>query len=185
MNRRILLVMVIVLTLITAVVHLILGGGMVGMMAGSRGPTGEPPVQPGEPPEGFQLPNNGQVPGNGQPPQNEPPPGGAPDGIGFLPLPILFVLNGIGYLALLALLTLPIPYLREHPSITHWALIGYAALTFALYFVVNGFGRFLGNPLAIVSKVAELLLILCTFLHWWAVRMRAMPTSPPAAPTEA
>lgn len=166
MNRSIWLVMIIVLTLITSAVHLALGGGMVGIMAGGGFPAGGPP-------EGFQPPNDGQGPGSGRPPQNAPPPGAVPGGMGFLPLPILFMLNGIGYLVLLALLVLPVPYLRHHPSITHWVLIGYTALTFILYFVVNGFGRLLGNPAAIISKVAELLLIICAFLHWQAVRSAA------------
>lgn len=93
MNRRILLVAMIVLTLITAVVHLALGGGMIGVVAGGGFPAGGPPG-------GFQPPSDGQGPDGGQPPQNGPPPGGAPGGTGFLLLPILFVLNGIGYLAL-------------------------------------------------------------------------------------
>jgi hypothetical protein len=156
----------IVLTLITAVVHLALGGGMIGVVAGGGFPVGGPPG-------GFQPPSDGQGPDGGQPPQNGPPPGGAPGGTGFLLLPILFVLNGIGYLALLALLVLPVPYLRQHPGVSHWVLIGYTALTFVLYFAINSFGRFLGNPMAIVSKAAELLLIICAFLHWRAVRSAA------------
>lgn len=170
MNRKISLVMIIVFALVTAAVHLALGG-MIGMRAGGGFPVGGPP-------QGVQPPNGGLAPGSGQPPLNAPPTGGAPGGIGFLPLPILFILNGIGYLALLALLVLPVPYLRQHPGFTHWVLIGYTALTFVLYIAINGFGSLLGNPLAMVSKAAELLLIICTFLRWWVIRKAAPAPAP-------
>lgn len=169
MNRRVLLVLVIGLTLTTAVVHLLLGGGMVAMMAGGR---------PGGPGGGQFGPPNGQTPQGGQFPANGQPPGPGRAGPGGLmaalpiPLPILFVLNAIGYLALLALIVLPIPYFKDHAALTHWLLIGYAALTFVLYFAMNGTGRFFENPMAVVAKVAELLLIVVTFLH-----LRAMQSS--------
>lgn len=123
---------IIVLVIITALIHLQRGVGMGG------GPPG------GGPPAG----------GNGG------PPGGAPGG-GFnimqalpLPLPTLFLLNGIGYLVLLVALYLPA--LRPYQRIVRWLLIAFAAVTIIMYFVVAGF-RF--NPIGLFDKVAELALI--------------------------
>jgi len=48
----------------------------------------------------------------------------------------LFVLNGLGYLGLLAALQLPLPQLARFRPITRWALMGYAALTIVLYFLM-------------------------------------------------
>ena len=47
----------------------------------------------------------------------------------------LFVLNGLGYLGLLAALLLPIPALRRLRGITRLVLLGYTALTIVLYFI--------------------------------------------------
>jgi hypothetical protein len=48
----------------------------------------------------------------------------------------LFLLNGLGYLGLLALLQLPIPQLARFRSAARWALIAFAALTIVLYFII-------------------------------------------------
>jgi hypothetical protein len=79
-------------------------------------------------------------------------------------LDILFVLNGIGYFALLAALFLPnVPIFANNRPLAHYLTILFAALTFVLYFVFNGFSDF--GPAAIVAKLAELLLIISTVLH--------------------
>ena len=49
----------------------------------------------------------------------------------------LFVLNGLGYLGLLAALQLPIPQLARFRGAARWALVGYTALTIVLYFIDN------------------------------------------------
>ena len=49
---------------------------------------------------------------------------------------MLFILNGLGYLGLLAALQLPIPQLARFQSTTRWALVAYAALTIVLFFVM-------------------------------------------------
>jgi hypothetical protein len=41
----------------------------------------------------------------------------------------VFILNGIGYLTLLAALYLPVPRLVLHRRVVRWALVGYATLT--------------------------------------------------------
>ena len=79
-------------------------------------------------------------------------------------LGIAFVLNGVGYFALLAALFVPgVPVFGDNRAAAHYVMILYAALTFVLFFVFNGFSDI--GPAAIVSKLAELLLIIATVLH--------------------
>ena len=49
---------------------------------------------------------------------------------------MLFILNGLGYLGLLAILQLPIPRLVRFRSVARWVLIAYAALTIVLFFLM-------------------------------------------------
>jgi hypothetical protein len=49
---------------------------------------------------------------------------------------MLFILNGLGYLGLLAALQLPIPQLARFRSAARWALVAFAALTIVLFFVM-------------------------------------------------
>ncbi len=80
---------------------------------------------------------------------------------------VLFFLNGLGYLALLAALFLPIPQLSGYRPLLRRALAGYAALTIVagvFSVVVIHFGAI---RLAYYTKVDELLLI---FLLWLAGR---------------
>ena len=49
---------------------------------------------------------------------------------------MLFILNGLGYLALLAVLQLPIPQLARFRSAARWALIAFAAVTIVLFFIM-------------------------------------------------
>ncbi|HEU5104169.1 MAG TPA: hypothetical protein VFU22_34365 [Roseiflexaceae bacterium] len=71
-----------------------------------------------------------------------------------------FILNGLGYLALLGALYLPIPQLVPWRRQIRWLMIGYTALTFALWVA---FGSRI--PIAYICKVAELLLIGCLLLE--------------------
>jgi hypothetical protein len=48
-----------------------------------------------------------------------------------------FILNGLGYLALLAALYLPIPRLVPYRRAVRWALIGYAVLTLLLWVAIG------------------------------------------------
>ena len=72
----------------------------------------------------------------------------------------MFILNGLGYLGLLGALFLPIPFIKDYRGIWRWVLMGYAALTFVLYFVMGG------EPTvhAYSAKAAEAVLILLLFL---------------------
>ena len=64
----------------------------------------------------------------------------------------VFILNGLGYLALLVALFLP--SLARYRGLVRWALIGYTALTILLWL-------FLGarTPIGYMDKVIEIVLI--------------------------
>jgi hypothetical protein len=57
---------------------------------------------------------------------------------------ILFILNGLGYLGLLAALQLPIPQLARFRSAARWALVAYATLTIVLWFIMAPLYDFIG-----------------------------------------
>jgi hypothetical protein len=79
-------------------------------------------------------------------------------------LDYLFVLNGLGYLTLLAGLFVPnFPVLGGNRALAHYLMIIFAGLTFVLYFVFNGFSNI--GAAAIVAKLAEIVLIIATFMH--------------------
>ena len=68
---------------------------------------------------------------------------------------MLFLLNGLGYLGLLAVLQLPIPQLARFRSLARWTLVAYAALTIVLFFVMAPFYDFIGS----LDKAIEVALI--------------------------
>lgn len=74
----------------------------------------------------------------------------------FLIPDILFVLNGISYLGLLAALYLPIARLAAYKNIIRFALIGFTALTIVLWFAITG-GY--GTSIAYIDKAIEAVLI--------------------------
>jgi hypothetical protein len=49
----------------------------------------------------------------------------------------VFILNGLGYLTLLAALYLPIPWLAPYRHVVRWTLIGYATLTISLWIAIG------------------------------------------------
>jgi hypothetical protein len=71
----------------------------------------------------------------------------------------LFTLNAIGYVALVGLLYVPLPVTQRGRRAVRWTLIGYAALTFALYLV---WGLMKGEwliPIGPADKLIEALLV--------------------------
>ena len=126
---------IIVLVIITALIHLQRG---IGMSFGSGGP-----------PPGA---------GSGGPPPGGPP-GGAGGGFNIMqllpvPIPVLFLLNGIGYLVLVTALYLPA--LSSYRRLIRWLLIAFAALTIVMYFLIAGFRM---NPIGLFDKLVEVALI--------------------------
>lgn len=70
---------------------------------------------------------------------------------------IVFLLNGLGYLALLAALYF-LPQMAGQRSMVRWALLAFTAVTFVLYFVFNW--PDIWSPMGIVDKLIELVLII-------------------------
>lgn len=66
----------------------------------------------------------------------------------------VFILNGLGYLGLLAALYAPIPQLARYRSIARWVLICYAALTVVLWIAIGE-----RTPIGYADKVIEVALI--------------------------
>jgi hypothetical protein len=71
----------------------------------------------------------------------------------------VFILNGLGYLSLLAALFLPVPQLANRRNLVRWVLVGYTALTIFLWIL---FG--LRVPIGYVDKVIEVALIVLLLL---------------------
>ena len=191
MNHKVLLGVVVVLTLVTAGIHGTFAANML-----SRQPGGNRPPQASSAQQGNgQAPGGANAQGNGGPNAqgvgpnaggNRPAGGfrgnGAPLSFLFRYLGPLFVANALGYLVLLALIALPIPFFKDHVALAHWLLITFAAVTFVAYFGVNGFGGFLRNTLALIAKPDEILLIVFTYLHLRAVQSSAaVPAASPAS----
>jgi hypothetical protein len=72
----------------------------------------------------------------------------------------VFILNGLGYLALLAALYLPIPQLESRRDIVRWALVGFAVLTIFLWILFGVRG-----PLGYADKAIEVVLIVLLLLE--------------------
>jgi hypothetical protein len=68
----------------------------------------------------------------------------------------MFVLNGVGYLALAAALYF-IPQLAGQRSLIRWVLMGYTALTIVLYFVLT---PNIMSPVGLADKAVELILVI-------------------------
>jgi hypothetical protein len=77
-----------------------------------------------------------------------------------LPLPTLFLLNGIGYLVLVTALYLP--QLRSYQPIVRWLLIIFAAVTIIMYFAIAGLRP---NPVGLLTKAVEIALIVLLLIE--------------------
>lgn len=66
----------------------------------------------------------------------------------------IFILNGLGYLALLAVLFAPIPQFAPYRRYARWALIGYTTLTLLLWVAIGE-----RTTIGFVNKANELLLL--------------------------
>ena len=77
-----------------------------------------------------------------------------------VPSPPGLILNGVGYVVLLAALYLPIALLSRFRNTIRWVLVGYAALTVILWVLVGP-----RVTIAYIDKVIELLLILLLLLE--------------------
>lgn len=72
----------------------------------------------------------------------------------------LFILNGLGYLALLAVIFLPVSRLLPLRAAARWGLILYTAVTVVLYFWAHRGGLWMEDGLGLMTKMVEIILIL-------------------------
>jgi hypothetical protein len=77
----------------------------------------------------------------------------------------LLVLNGLGYLGIVGLLAIPIPFLQQQRQWVRWLLVAYAAVTFIGYFVMHDFGGY--SNMGILTKIAELGLLIFAGMQIW------------------
>ena len=66
-----------------------------------------------------------------------------------------FILNGLGYLTLLAALCLPVARVAPHRNVVRWVLVGYTALTVLLWVLIGA-----RTPIGYIDKAIEAILIL-------------------------
>jgi hypothetical protein len=66
----------------------------------------------------------------------------------------IFLLNGLGYLTLLALLYLPLAPFTRYRAVTRWVLIAYSAVTVLLWVFIGA-----RTPVAYLDKAVEVALI--------------------------
>jgi hypothetical protein len=71
-----------------------------------------------------------------------------------------FILNGLGYLALLAALYLPVPRMARYRNIVRWVLVGFTALTILLWILLGA-----RTPIGYIDKAIEIALILLLLLE--------------------
>ncbi|RIK44421.1 MAG: hypothetical protein DCC55_02415 [Chloroflexi bacterium] len=79
----------------------------------------------------------------------------------------IFILNGVGYVGLVALLYAPLSALDAYRPFVRWVLMGYTALTIFLWLMV-GAGSPLTNtpssPIAYIDKAVEVALLVLLWL---------------------
>jgi hypothetical protein len=65
----------------------------------------------------------------------------------------MFILNGLGFLALTAALFLPLPFVKNHRSLVRYVFMGYCLLTAALWAVMG-----LRIPIGYTATIIEIIL---------------------------
>ncbi len=73
---------------------------------------------------------------------------------------VLFILNGLGYLTLLAALYLPLAPLAEYRHMIRWLLIGYTILTIILWVIMGA-----RTPRGYIDKAIEIVLVALLFIE--------------------
>jgi hypothetical protein len=77
----------------------------------------------------------------------------------------VFLLNGLGYLVLTALLFVPLPPLEPFRNLIRWALIIYTLITVLAWLFIGA-----RSSIAYVDKAIEILLIICLWVDWQQTR---------------
>jgi hypothetical protein len=76
---------------------------------------------------------------------------------------LLFTLNGLGYLALLAAYFLPVPVAKNNRSLVRWVYMGFTLLTI-LAWVAMGVKSGSGATLGYITKIVEVALVVLLWL---------------------
>lgn len=76
----------------------------------------------------------------------------------------VFILNGLGFLGLLAALYLPLPFARDNRRLVRWLLIGYTAVTI-LAWVAIGEKQLPQGALGYVTALSEVVLVILLWLE--------------------
>ena len=74
----------------------------------------------------------------------------------------IFILNGLGFIALVAALYL-LPQLAHWSTYIRWALVAYTAITIVAYFVVNQHP--FEDSVGLITKAIEVILIVLLYLQ--------------------
>ena len=79
---------------------------------------------------------------------------------------VMFVLNGVGYVALMAVYFkwVNLPFLKGREALVLYGYLGFTLVTIIGYFAVNG-GASFANPLGRADKVIEVLLMGALWRH--------------------
>ena len=75
---------------------------------------------------------------------------------------VMFILNALGYLTLLAIYFLPVPIFRKYHALVRWVFIGFTLITIAAW-VLIGDKSWPGGALGYITKAIEVLLVIFLF----------------------
>lgn len=70
----------------------------------------------------------------------------------------IFILNGLGFLALLAAYFLPLPFAKDNRSLVKWAFMGYTAVTIMAWIAI-GEKSWPAGMMGYLTKLIEIALI--------------------------
>ena len=79
---------------------------------------------------------------------------------------LLFTLNGLGYLGLLAAFFFNLPWISRQRVLLHYLFMLFAAVTIVAWFILGDMGDMVG----ILTKIDEAILIIALFLNLRAER---------------
>lgn len=71
---------------------------------------------------------------------------------------VLFILNGLGYLTLLAAYFLPLPFVKDNRGLVRWAFMAYIIVTI-LAWIAMGDKSWPAGALGYITKLIEIVLV--------------------------
>ena len=79
-------------------------------------------------------------------------------GMGDMTTTIMFTLNGLGFIGLLAAYLLPLPFAKDHRSLVRWAFMAFTAVTILAWAAI-GDKTLPGGALGYITKLIEVTLL--------------------------